>query len=184
MPESPSPHRETVAAGTLRALPLLCPLCWRCTLFFLSSRRGLIRAAAAIERDEAQGSLAGSLAKGAASSSVERAGGRTKDKRENRGWAGPPRYLPLAPAGLLPIPLRGSGPRRLGWEDGGNRNGPQWSSVHGPRDGALRTRPGPAPPGAPSRGRCGPPERLQRLPGRGPPAQPALPQAPSSRACE
>ena len=179
MPESQSPHHETVAAGTLRALPLLCPLCWRCTLFFLSSRQGLIRAATAIE-----GSVADWLTEGAASLSAERAGGRNvrpATGRKTRGRTGVGR---ARPAGLLPIPLRGSGPRRLGWEDGVETgmdcSGRQSTGPETGRSGRGQAPRPPEPPPGGAAGRPAPPEAVWP----GPLAQPPLPQAPSSRARE
>lgn len=184
-----SPHHETVTAGTLCALPLLYFLCWRCTFLFFSFRQGFIGAPAAVEGNEnkQQGSVAAPLPEGGAGLFRIESGweegtffNRTKDKRENRGlWGARPGYLPLAPPGLLPIPLRGSGPRRLSWEGGAEAR----MDFGGPEtEGAQAARPGPAPSGSPSRARCRLTERHRGRLASALSAQPSLPQAPSSQA--
>ena len=140
---------------SLLGLCVHCPSSTSCVggahFSFFSFRQGFIGAPAAVEGNEnkQQGSVAAPLPEGGAGLFRIESGweegtffNRTKDKRENRGlWGARPGYLPLAPPGLLPIPLRGSGPRRLSWEGGAEaRMDFRWSRDRGRSGREARPR--------------------------------------------
>ena len=97
---------------------------------------------------------------------------------------GRPGYLPLARPGLLPITLRGSGPRGLSWGDGvETQMDSPWSSVNGAEtEGAQDMRPGPEPSGPPLGHAAGWPGATEQAWPGALRTQPSLPQAPSSQA--